>query len=124
MSQEIVLTKEEKNLILERRKNEEREQCKIVSVGTLKQDTCYTHVLEERIISSLDDLCENTSVTRESFLEYIENLNKIFDNFMIKKGTQFYCTRSEYGEFWGESKFYFNLDTKWAEENLENIRDY
>jgi hypothetical protein len=121
------LTKEEKMVILKIREDKKLQEDseKIVKVGILKHDISNGYYIASDFCNLFSGESSGESfLTREQLAKQIKKIDKIFNQYRIKKGTQFYCTRSEYGEFWGESKFYFNFDTKWAEENLENIRDY
>lgn len=118
------LTKEEKMVILKIREDKKLQEDseKIVKVGILKHDISNGYYIASDFCNLFSGESSGESfLTREQLAKQIKKIDKIFNQYRIKKGTKFFCT---IGGHWSDKDFSFTEGEKWAKQNLENIQPY
>lgn len=126
------LTEEEKMVILKMREEQKirEDSQKIVKVGTLKHDISNGHYIAMDFSNLLDVLRGGGDgfITRKELAKQIKKMDKFFDQYIIKKGSKFFCTIEGGLERWSD-KFnplnsFISKNKKWAKQNLENIQPF
>lgn len=119
------LTKEEKQLILDKRKKDDENTVK--KTGVLKNDLFYIESRYPEIRHNISDITNTHGwwLKRDTILNIVERIkDELLGSLQAKAGTPFDCYIIDDEELWYDSENIGieDMSAEWAEKNLTDIK--